>query len=1276
MEQLSGVFLKRAIISSAIERTSIRENTSIQALIDRLDMPEPLHDYLCVTLKGEYIPRSQWTRLASSRDVVRVSVIPQGKSIKRILPIVAMIALAVFAPYVAPAMGFATGTLAATAITAGVMFVGVLAINALFPPPEIGQAAIPYNPYTTGAIGGGGSGGGGSFDDAGFMGTTGIRNQTRPHAAVRCIYGTHKVAPDIAAENLILTNGTKQTLYSLFDFGYGNIDLTEIKIGNTPISQYKDVNYRVLKNYKEAALTYYKNDHSTDAYSIEVTHTKIKRVAPSINSNEVTIDFSFDMGLGYYDGESGYFKDATVGNSIRMKNVSTGQIVDLYNARFVRFSDRAYKYDSHTFMVKKRTKQPFIISVSIGLPTAGEWEVEVYRPTRWRINYTQTGRSSYLDKVSMVSIRSTTYQAPLNFKAGHTILEMRLTATDQLNGAIDTLTAIASRKIRQWTGTAWTGELATSNPAWIALDILTGASNPNPLKDSRIDLESFRQWAIFCDRAAPGGGKYYECSANWSSMSTVFDRLKSVMATGRATMSMRQNKYTVIYEQFPTVPVQMFTPRNSWGFNASKVFTKQPHALKIGFIDPGSDWQKVDRIVYNDGFSASNADYFESIDLPLCTRSEQAWRDGRYFIAQGRLRPETFSITADIEHLICERGDLVTVQYDQARAGGIPARIKEINGADITLDDSVVWGSAGSYYLRIRDKAGDQAEHLITAQPGANTVTITLPPGFTGSVGDLCVFGKDNFVIDEFLVKAVMPGQDLTAQLSLVPIARAIEHADQGTIPPYDPPITPGDMFVPECLVVEVRTQLHYDDRHPVADVGVYWEQKGSNILYEIWVDNGNGWALDSRTKADYHIIWDRQSTLADEYPAGQESHIKILPINALGYKPAFDSCPDVSFTAPIDSDPPGRPLFFAGNINSQTMYLTWLPPDAPDIGGYVLKYTPDLVAPDWDHATVETHLIPHDSVGMEINARIGSYLIKTIDTSGNLSTDAALVRTTIPALEGLNVIEHIDEHPLFDGTHNQTAKVGAAIRLATTGAQYFATGTYNVHNLVDIGQIANARISAQVIANGVDLGGGDVDSQAWNVEIQVRTANALVVMADWHPPAYPNNLASVDPLADHSATTWSGWQRLTAGNYTGRHFQFRAVLTTDNVDISPNITALSISVDMEDRIISGHDLHSTIGGGRHLFDPPFINVPAIAITGEYMAQSDYFVLTNITQDGFDLEFFSGGHHSIEARYDFIAKGYGQRLPKILPAIEAGHEDNINLMPGTILRLRKPILLN
>ena len=65
----------------------------------------------------------------------------------------------------------------------------------------------------------------------------------------------------------------------------------------------------------------------------------------------------------------------------------------------------------------------------------------------------------------------------------------------------------------------------------------------------------------------------------------------------------------------------------------------------------------------------------DKVEWPGIIYRDQAWREGRYHLAQQRLRREIHRTTADFEQLACERGDLVALQHDVIAIGLGSARV-------------------------------------------------------------------------------------------------------------------------------------------------------------------------------------------------------------------------------------------------------------------------------------------------------------------------------------------------------------------------------------------------------------------------------------------------------------------------------------------------------------------------------------------------------------------------------------------------------------------------
>src|SRR5690606_36133844 len=107
--------------------------------------------------------------------------------------------------------------------------------------------------------------------------------------------------------------------------------------------------------------------------------------------------------------------------------------------------------------------------------------------------------------------------------------------------------------------------------------------------------------------------------------------------------------YGVLIDKYRSTPVQIFTPRNSRDFFSGRVYSPRPHGLKVKYIDPNLDWEVAEVVAYDNGYTEDNATEFDELTAFGCINDEQAWRFGRYMLAQNRLRQETISLTVDFE---------------------------------------------------------------------------------------------------------------------------------------------------------------------------------------------------------------------------------------------------------------------------------------------------------------------------------------------------------------------------------------------------------------------------------------------------------------------------------------------------------------------------------------------------------------------------------------------------------------------------------------------------
>ena len=219
------------------------------------------------------------------------------------------------------------------------------------------------------------------------------------------------------------------------------------------------------------------------------------------------------------------------------------------------------------------------------------------------------------------------------------------------------------------------------------------------------------------------------------------------------------------------------------------------------------DWIRIDG-------DTQIATEFTELSLWGVADAYQAWRDARYHMKSQKLRPETFSLVTDVEHLVCNRGDLVRVSHDIIGVGYGGARLTAVTNNLSTfvsgeLDEEFAYEADKDYAIRIRKDDGQQLvvplknlSPAVTSQVEADSAT-----AFTGTapgVGDHVLFGEADKESILCLVQRISPRNDLTAQLELVEYNEAVYAADDET-PAFDSNVT---LENPPTLLVPAKPEI------------------------------------------------------------------------------------------------------------------------------------------------------------------------------------------------------------------------------------------------------------------------------------------------------------------------------------------------------------------------------------------------------------------------------------------------------------------------------------
>ncbi|EBA18407.1 tail fiber protein, putative [Roseobacter sp. SK209-2-6] len=1175
-------------------------------------------------VSASVVPMDQWGRVRP-RAGTHVLITPRVHG-----PAAALLLSAVLPSVAATAAGalFTAGTLAYSLAYAAVTIVGSLLINALVPPPSTPAAARE--------------------DDPNFS-ITGSSNAETPYGIYPTVLGRHLIYPPKTARGYTEGEGENIHFRGRFTFGYGPVALESLRIGTTPITEFEGVELEFLNvdqaetlahmpelaplvrawRSGDAPLTLYPDDVAEDSYSVALAQDNAILRATRDRTTSVSVDVTF-QGLVRFDGNNNK-QEHSADIRYRFRAVGAQAWTDAGTETFTGASTANLRF----------TK-------TIALPTEGEYEIEVTRLTA------ESDETTVRDSGFLTAIRSVR-SGSLPSHADIAEVAVRIKASDQLNGQLETLNAVAMQMAPVWDGGAWSQPQPVRHPAWIYARALMGPMLSKPLTAERLQLDDLKDWA---DQEP-----HWTCDAVIDQATTVAEVLDLICATGRARRFLRDLKYSIIRDGAAGPVIAQFNPRNSWGFKGQITFPKEIHGFRVRCLSERLEWQQDEITVYADGYDVNTATEFETLELTGVVLSKDdtdggnAWRLGRYHLAQAILRPESFSWQVDFEHLRVNMGDKARLVHDVPKVGVGAGRITEIilqNGdlSGFKLDE-ILTPEPGDYRVCIRLRNGD--ERIFRAAPPVDYTYIwtaqeaVSPAGI--HIGDLLSIELMTQESLEVLITSIKHGEDLTATLTGVPAAPAVLTADEGEIPPYDPIITtvrPNSSLAPPPP--EIRTaRLNYFET--ISEAGgrelgfsayLEWQPGSAHsvIDYVVYMITPRG----GRIKLTETAATSGSFTLLEP----GTYRFEVFARNAFGVsRPAMDVV-----TWSLKAQTPEPVAGFQADLSGNQLLLKWAPGESM-VSHYELRFLEADAVGGWAQSILVDDAIQGNRLA--VSARNGRYLIKAVSLFGTPSTAASAVLVEGAEILGTNVVERVIEHAHFAGAKSAgIGRVGGTLWLGSSSsisewpslsavdtllgfAGVVPSGVYNFYEIVDLTAVYTSRISSKIVAGGVLLNNtldswrhlsdvealSGVDSSAWEVRLQVSTTRD-------------------DPHLE--AVNWSNWMPLGIGDYLARAFRFRVILESKSSTVAVRLDRLEVTVDMPDRTDGGADLVCPPEGVYVPFSPAFKERPAIAVTGQGLPSDAVELRSNVSAEGFHQRFTDQSGQGVACSFDWIAKGYGHVL--------------------------------
>ena len=438
------------------EVIAVAEPRSIRDWLDEQGIEEFDHPTICLR-NGSPVLRGRWDdTFIAEKDLVVFVPLPQGGGGggKNPLRTILMLAVMVAAPYlgglIAGAIGV-TSTIGISLITAGVALVGTTLVNVLLPPPKPAAPSFgkgvpsPSPTYSLQAQG----------------------NRARLTQPIPVVYGRHRVYPDLAATPWAEYDGNEQYLHQLHCIGQGEHEVEQIRIEDTPIASFEEIETELVA--PGAAVALFETDVVTapEIAGQELIGVNDRETGEDgwigpftanpagTDATGIGIDVVMPRGL-YYANDDGSFSNRTVEWEVEARAVdddgaATGEWI-------------AVASESVTAAENTPQRKSYRYTV-----TAGRYEVKVRRTND------KSGDARAGHVIHWGGLKAFLEDAP-EF-GGVTLLAVRMRATDNLSQrSARMINCIVTRKLPVWDPEAgWSEPRATRSLAWAFADDRAGA---------------------------------------------------------------------------------------------------------------------------------------------------------------------------------------------------------------------------------------------------------------------------------------------------------------------------------------------------------------------------------------------------------------------------------------------------------------------------------------------------------------------------------------------------------------------------------------------------------------------------------------------------------------------------------------------------------------------------------------------------------------------------------------------------------------------------------
>ena len=795
----------------------------------------------------------------------------------------------------------------------------------------------------------------------------------------------------------------------------------------------------------------------------------------------------------------------------------------------------------------------------------------------------------------------------------------------------------------------------TNDPAWCLFDLLSSSRYGlgAHLEESELDKFSFYAASVYCSEQIDDGTgtgntePRFSCNVSLQNQQEAYNVINQMCSVFRAMPFYEAGNLTITQDS-PKDTSYLFTLANVLepGFNYSNTSQKsRPTVVVAKYLD--LDLRDIN---YEEVIDTANQTRYGSIvkniDAFACTSRGQANRLAKWLLYMENVEREVVTFTTSVDAGVIVRPGQIIEIADPVKSGERRGgRIQAATTNSVTVDDTTDLTFSVGATLSVILPDGSVEVKTVASILG-NVINLGQHFSSAPNVNSVWIYQTTNILTSTWRVLEVKEQDRLNYVVTASEYnAGKYNHIESGiALTPRDI----SDLDVPPAAPTGITAEEVIYENTGIARVKIIvsWTTSTDNVYVRWRYEQGNYTSRSVEGAKSYEIT----DTIAGNYT------IEVYSVSASGLRSTLPNALNpfvaVGKTA-LPSNVSGVSLL---PIDESSAILSWNRATELDVllgGKTLIRHSSLTTGAQWKDSQEIVVAAAGNQTQKIVPLLSGTYLIKFEDDGGRESPapgssdsdwNNTRVTTNLPAPSERLVVGTVDEHtPNFTGSKTNTAYDSAldALKLTVTNNATATSGEYIFANSVDLTQPYDVNLRKTLKASNfilnslwdsrtdlidtwgyIDAVGGLTEATKCNAAVYVRSTND-------NPSGSP---------------TWSAYKEFSNVLITGRAFQFKAILTSNDTNQNIAITELGATLELQGRTES-ISTPVTTGSSQYTvsFANPFKQTPTVVVTPTNQQTGDFFELANISRTGFQVT-FKNGSSAVARSFVWAASGFGKEV--------------------------------